>query len=162
MRVYFEFDVADGGLASTHFARLFCDIQHLITTTFALVNTEIGSHDAAFNPWLQSYKGMVEARGEALGYSEVFVVGMSLASPLKIEVSLPKIPASLKGQLARAIRFVVNRVLFIDLERKKRELEIHRTRQELEGARLKNLSSAFDLAERIPDPALRRRFLESM
>jgi hypothetical protein len=105
---------------------------------------------------------MAEATTTELGLAQIVVSRIVQSSPLQLEVSLPKLPKELAWRAYEALKILFRRLYYGDLERKRRQLEIEDLEQDVLRKRLENWSTAVKLAEKIPDPALRGRFLQSV
>ena len=162
MRLSVTFDVGPPGLEATHLARLLLDLQHLAIITVASTRPSLGRADIVFDPYKQSSKWMAEATGEMIGDAAVTVSRITYQSPLGIELEFKKLPGRLAGRAAEILRSILNHVLFADLEREKRKVQIEDLREDVRRKRIANVASALDLMARIQDPVLRQQFITSL
>jgi len=168
IRVILQFDPEAPDIQAIPFARLLCDIQDLSLMVVILSLSEdvtrmdeilIGS--IAVDPVLQKYAAFIEMRAGAFGVAEVYLQRIEKHSPLIIEYLL-KLPSVLNGPFRKAFKFIYERVLYGDLQRQKRQLEVDSRRENLLRKRIDNLSAAFDLADKIQNPRLREQFLAGL
>lgn len=159
MYVEIEFDSPPDGLEATHLSRLLLDLQHLMVMATALARPAIRASDPAFNVWIRSYKGMVEANPSDLLDTTVHVALIYQQSPLKIGLYLKEISGALKARAEKVLRFIFERVFFGDLEREHRKVLIETEREDLRQKEIETLAKTFDLVEKIGDPELRKSFI---
>lgn len=162
MIVSITFDTTED-LQSIRLARLLLDLQHLtvMVTTLASFQESVGAGvlpvELALDDALWKYKTVIELPSDYFGPLTAFVDGISKQSPLTVDLLL-KLPKALATAIKSNVQMILHRIFFGDLERTKLSLENDKLREEVIGKRLENLSSAFGLAQKILDPALRQQF----
>lgn len=161
MRILIEFDTDGIDLNPISFARLMLDIQHLAIVTRALAEDKFQSDDIVFDWYRQKYSWMIEATEEDLGMAALSIVRISMGS-LLVELKPKKLAQGIQKAFARAFRYIVNHLLFVDLEREKRSVENQMKREEVLEKRIENMASAWKLIKKIPDPELRETFIVSL
>jgi hypothetical protein len=161
MRVAMSFDVKRPGLSAPHLARLLLDIQHLAVNMVAIESVSRLSQDhMILDPYRQKYSVVIETKDSDFGDSLVIVDSINQQSPLWIGTLL-KIARSITGSVARNYKLIYERVLFGDLERKKRILELRLMDEDRVRKRIENCGLALDLARKIP-PHLQEAFIGSL
>ena len=161
MRITFEFDTDDSQLDAVHLSRIVLDIQHLAIVTRALAEDELTPDHIVFDEYKSEYKWLIEASGQ-LGDAELLTVRLRMESPLFFEFQTKKLAESVQKVFARAFRYIINHLLFVDLEREKRSVEIQLIREQVLEQRIKSAASAWNLVKRIPDERLREEFINSL
>lgn len=162
MKITFEFDTDDLQLDAVHLARIVLDIQHLAIVTRALAEDELNADHSVFNEYKRKYKWLIEATGGELGDAELTTVSLRMESPLFIEFKTKKFAKSVQKAFAKTFRYIINHLLFVDLEREKRSVEIQLIREQVLEQRIKNATSALNFAKKIPDKELREELIDSL
>lgn len=85
-----------------------------------------------------------------------------MESPLFIELETKKFAEKVQKAFARTFRYIISHLLFVDLEREKRSVEIQLIREQVLEKRIKTAASALNLAKKIPDEQLREEFIDSL
>ena len=162
MKLLFEFDIDGFDLSAVQLARILLDIQHLAIVNRALEEDHLEPDDIVFDEYKRKYKWLIEATDEELGAAELTIVRIKMESPLSVVLQLKKLPQSAQKALVKSYRYVINHLLFVDLEREKRGVEIQLMREQVLEKRIKNASSALNLVKKIPDEHLREEFIDSL
>jgi hypothetical protein len=144
------------------FGRLLLDIQHASVMIVALSRAQgLSRNDIVFRKRAWKYSNVIGMKENVFGDATAFLYRIHKDSPLQLQYLL-KIPGHLFGPVRRAFQLVFERLLFGDIERTKRELDLDLQREEIIKKRIENLESAFNLAEKIPDLTLRKSFLHNL
>jgi uncharacterized protein YnzC (UPF0291/DUF896 family) len=162
MKILIEFGTDGFELHPVNLARLLLDIQHLAIVTRALAEDNLKANDIVFDPYKRKYKWLIEATEEELGMAELTVVHIRMDSPLLVELQLKKLSKSAQKAFTKSYQYIINHLLYNDLEREKRSVEILMMREQVLEKRLKNASSALNLVKKIPDEQLREEFIDSL
>jgi hypothetical protein len=169
VRIGLRFAISDKGIEAISFARMLIELQRLSLIVVTLgqleqhhpVADQLLRESPIFDPALQTYSAFIVTRGTFFGPGEVHIVRIQQQSPMLIEFFL-KVSKELSGACVKAWRFIFERVLFGDVEKEKRWVNVGIARQELLKKRLENLAAAYDLSAKIEDPRLRERFLAKL
>jgi hypothetical protein len=162
MRITFEFDTDDLQIDAIQLARIMLDIQHLAIVIHALAEDKLNAGHIVFDEYKRKYKWLIEATDGELGDAELTTVGLRMESPLFVEFKTKKFAESVQKAFARIFRYVINRLLFVDLEREKRSVEIQLIREQVLEKRIKSAASALNLAKKVPDERLREELIDSL
>jgi hypothetical protein len=162
MRITFEFDSDNLQLSATHVARIMLDIQHLAIVARALAEDKLNADHIVFDEYKREYKWLIEATGEELGDAQLTTVRLRMESPLFIELETKRFAEKVQKAFVRTFRYIVNHLLFVDLEREKRSVQIQLIREQVLEKRIRTAASALNLAKKIPDEQLREEFIDSL
>jgi hypothetical protein len=161
MHVMMEFDVESPGLSASHLARLLLDIQHLAVNMVAIEREwELPQNHLIRDPYRQKYSAVIETPDGDFGDSLVIVDAISQQSPLWIRSAL-KIPGAMASFVANNYRLIYERVLFGDLERQKRIMELRLMNEDRLRKRIETSGLALDLLHKVP-PHLQDDYLRSL
>jgi len=162
MKLIFEFNTDAFDLSASHLARILLDIQHLAIVSIALAKETLEVDEIVFNPYFQSYKRMIETTGEDLKEAELTILSIKKESPLIVEAALKKLSDIAKKSTKEVFLFIINKILFVDLEREKRSLENQKLREEIIEKRINNASQVLNLAQKVPNNILREQLIASL
>ena len=164
MRLVFEFDTAGVCLNVTHLARILCDIQHLgiVAAMPGLYAFKSESVRRLLSPHVESYKGMVETGDKHLYPATLCISAISTTNPLTLELFYKTLPTELKERAGALIQSFIDRIIFLDYEKEKRNIQIQRMHADLIRKNIENLLLALEIAEKIPDENIRRDYIESL
>ncbi len=132
--------------------------------SYALAADRLRSGDIVSDPYKRKYKWLIEATGEDedLDDAVLTIIRIRMESPLLIELASKKLVQRIQQAFAQSFRYIINHLLFIDLEREKRSVEIQMMREQVLEQRIKNASSALNLVKKIPNKQLREEFIDSL
>lgn len=157
MRFELMFEVSEPGLPAAQFARLLLDLQEVAIMAHALGRLdELDVNDPALEPVAHKYEHMIAAQRGTWGEAEATVDTISQGSPLKIGLLL-KVGQALRRPVAAALRLLVERVIYLDLERERRQIANDIRREDLIEKKLDNIERALKIQRRVRDPEIRRR-----
>jgi len=162
MRIQFVFDTDNYELHAVSLARILLDIQHMAIVSFALAKEQLPIDDIVFDDYKQKYSWMIEAQEADLGGAALLVTSITMASPLKIELGSKNLTKGVKKAFIKTYRYITEHLLFTDLEREKRSVDIEWMREQVLEQRIKNFESALNLTKKIPDENMRQQYLESL
>jgi hypothetical protein len=140
-----------------HFARLYCDLQHIMA--FALAFTEQERSLYRFDlmsPEKQKYEYMIMADlHQGTTDDLVFIESVQLNSPLRIRML-----ANFTGGFRSIASFieVIKRIIMVDLYREKMIIENEQQRQLAISRALKNYEDILKISSKIRDPDRRALF----
>jgi hypothetical protein len=75
---------------------------------------------------------------------------------------LSKLPVEVFTKAASVVKTAFNRLVYPDLERQRKQIQVEREKQGLAQDRLVTFGRAVDIGEKITDPKLRELFLQEL